>query len=116
VAINPGTPLTALTEILPFVDLVLVMSVNPGFGGQSFISRMLDKVTRLKQISLDRGLSFHIQVDGGINKDTAAQMVKAGANLLVAGNAIFRADDPALAAAEIIKSAQSAYRDTLTVI
>ncbi|NLK01907.1 MAG: ribulose-phosphate 3-epimerase [Clostridiaceae bacterium] len=116
VAINPGTPLTDLTEILPFVDLVLVMSVNPGFGGQSFISQMLDKVQSLRQIGLDRGLSFHIQVDGGINKRTAAQMVKAGANLLVAGNAIFGADDPALAAAEIRQSAQSAYADTLATI
>ncbi len=116
VAINPGTPLTALTEILPFVDLVLVMSVNPGFGGQSFISQMLEKVESLRQIGLERGLSFHIQVDGGINKGTAAQMVKAGANLLVAGNAIFGADDPALAAAEIRQSAQSAYADTLATI
>ncbi|HHV42560.1 MAG TPA: ribulose-phosphate 3-epimerase [Clostridiaceae bacterium] len=116
VAINPATPLEAIVEILPFVDMVLVMSVNPGFGGQRFIEEMLDKVKRLRQLSIEKGLPLHIQVDGGINERTAAEMVVAGANMLVAGNAIFAADDPAQAAAGLSASARAAYKANLDLI
>jgi ribulose-phosphate 3-epimerase len=89
VTINPATPLAALDEILPFVDMVLVMTVNPGFGGQSFIDTMYEKVARLDRTIADRGLEIDIEVDGGINVDTAGAIVAAGADVLVSGSAIF---------------------------
>ncbi|MDD5082435.1 MAG: ribulose-phosphate 3-epimerase [Dehalococcoidales bacterium] len=90
VSLNPGTPLTMLDEILPNVDLVLVMTVNPGFGGQAFIEDMLDKITRLR-VELDRKkLPVELEVDGGINTETAPRVVAAGARVLVAGTAVFR--------------------------
>lgn len=90
VAINPGTPISALEEVLPHLDLVLVMSVNPGFGGQVFIPEALDKVKRLYGTIQKRGYSTQIEVDGGIKADwTAQESVKAGATILVAGTAIF---------------------------
>jgi ribulose-phosphate 3-epimerase len=90
VAINPATPISALEEVLPHLDLVLVMSVNPGFGGQAFIPEALDKMKRLYRIIRDRGYSARIEVDGGIKADwTAQESVKAGATILVAGTAIF---------------------------
>jgi ribulose-phosphate 3-epimerase len=91
VTINPATPLVALEEILPYVDQVLLMTVNPGFGGQRFIPTALDKIARLRRMISERGLSCDIEVDGGINPDTVATVVKAGANVLVAGAAIFAA-------------------------
>lgn len=93
VALNPGTPLQNIEEILPYIDMVLIMSVNPGFGGQKFIPTMVDKIARLKQMGLTRGLSFDIQVDGGITVETAPLVVRAGANILVAGTAIFGQSD-----------------------
>ncbi len=93
VALNPSTPAETLTEILPYVDLVLVMTVNPGFGGQAFIHGALRKVERVRDLARDRDLhGLHVQVDGGIGPDTAAQAVRAGANVLVAGSSIFRGD------------------------
>ena len=89
VALNPGTPLVMLEEVLPLCDLVLVMSVNPGFGGQKFIPSALDKLARLKKQREERGLNFLIEVDGGVCPDNAAQIAAAGADLLVAGNAVF---------------------------
>lgn len=89
VSLNPGTPLSALEEVLPLVDLVLIMSVNPGFSGQSFIPSSLDKVRRLREM-LDRaGLEAELEVDGGIGPETAPPVVKAGARVLVAGSAVF---------------------------
>ncbi len=93
VSLNPATPLGALEEILPDVDLVLVMTVNPGFGGQSFIPAMLDKVSRLRKMLQERALSALIEVDGGVDVVTAPQLVAAGAQVLVAGTAVFRAHD-----------------------
>ena len=80
-------------EFLPHVDLVLVMSVNPGFGGQSFIPETLPRIANLRRILDDRALHAELEVDGGINADNAPDIVKAGANVLVAGNSIFRAEE-----------------------
>ncbi|MBX2992766.1 MAG: ribulose-phosphate 3-epimerase [Bacteroidetes bacterium] len=89
VSINPGTPVNALSEILPYVDLVLIMSVNPGFGGQKFISTSTEKLRQSADIIKQRKPEIHLEVDGGIDDTTAAAVVKAGANVLVAGNYIF---------------------------
>jgi ribulose-phosphate 3-epimerase len=89
VSLNPATPLSAVDEILGSVDLVLVMTVNPGFGGQEFISSVVDKIARLKQIFYNRKIKAELEVDGGITAKTAPTVVKAGANVLVAGSAIF---------------------------
>ena len=89
VSLNPATPLSAIDEILPLVDLVLVMTVNPGFGGQSFIEGMVDKIARLRGILDDRKAKAELEVDGGITAVTAPLAVRAGANVLVAGSAIF---------------------------
>jgi ribulose-phosphate 3-epimerase len=89
VSINPATPLGGLDEILPYVDMVLLMTVNPGFGGQAFIESMVPKIRRLRQIAEGRGLAIDVEVDGGINDETAGRVVNAGANVLVAGSAVF---------------------------
>ena len=94
VVINPATPLESLQEILDFVDYVLVMSVNPGFGGQKFIGTALDKVRRLRRLIDQRGLSVRIEIDGGIDLENIQQVVEAGAEIIVAGSAIFGATDP----------------------
>ena len=93
VALNPGTSLTALDEILPYVDMVLVMSVNPGFGGQKFIPTSVTKIARLKKMVQEQNKPIHIQVDGGINGQNAGQVVAAGADVLVAGSFVFGAQD-----------------------
>ncbi|NLC77419.1 MAG: ribulose-phosphate 3-epimerase [Clostridia bacterium] len=89
VALNPATPLTAIEWVLPQLDMVLLMSVNPGFGGQQFIPAVLPKIKALKQMLLEKGLKIPIQVDGGINRHTAGTVVAAGADILVAGSAVF---------------------------
>lgn len=89
VTLNPATPLVALEEILPYVDLVLVMSVNPGFGGQSYIPTSTDKIRRLRRMLDALGSAAELEVDGGIKPDNAAEIVAAGATVLVAGSAIF---------------------------
>ncbi len=89
VALNPSTPLAAIEEVLTNVGMVLIMSVNPGFGGQSFIPQALDKIRRLRAIAEARGLAFDIEVDGGVKGENAAAIRAAGANVLVAGSAIF---------------------------
>jgi len=94
VTLNPHTPVELLEDILQDLDLVLIMSVNPGFGGQSFIERSLNKVSRLRNMIDKRGLSTLIEVDGGVNMDTGKRLLEAGADVLVAGNAIFSAPDP----------------------
>lgn len=94
VALNPATPLAAVEEALPFVDYVLVMSVNPGFGGQSFIHTVLDKISRLRDMIYGRGLRVHIEVDGGIDADNVAAVVRSGAEWIVAGTAVFGSGDP----------------------
>ncbi|MBA7565669.1 MAG: ribulose-phosphate 3-epimerase [Dehalococcoidia bacterium] len=89
VSLNPETPLTAINEILPSLDLVLVMTVNPGYGGQPFIEAMLDKIAQLRAELDKKGLSAELEVDGGINAQTAPKVVEAGARVLVAGAAVF---------------------------
>ena len=90
VSLNPGTPLSALDQLLDLVDLVLVMSVNPGFGGQSFIASQLEKISQLRQLIDASGRDIELEVDGGVNRETAAQVIAAGANVLVAGTATFK--------------------------
>ena len=91
VAVNPSTPVETLVEILPLVDLILVMTVNPGFGGQAFIHAALRKVERVRAMARERNLpGLHVQVDGGIGPDTAPHAARAGADVLVAGSSIFR--------------------------
>ncbi|MDR0834186.1 MAG: ribulose-phosphate 3-epimerase [Candidatus Symbiothrix sp.] len=94
VALNPHTPVELLRDILPELDLVLIMSVNPGFSGQKFIPQAFDRVQRLRQLIDSQGLSTLIEVDGGIDLNNAPEMLKAGANALVAGNAIFKTENP----------------------
>jgi ribulose-phosphate 3-epimerase len=94
VAINPATPLSSLEEALAFTDYVLIMSVNPGFGGQRFIETALDKVRRLRRTIEERGLNVRIEIDGGIDLNHIGEVVAAGAEILVAGSAIFGASDP----------------------
>ena len=93
VSINPPTPVGAVEEFLRYVDLVLVMSVNPGFGGQPFIPETLPRIAYVHKVLEDRGLNAELEVDGGINLDNAPDIVEAGADVLVAGNSIFRAEE-----------------------
>ena len=90
VSLNPATPLATLDHMLDLVDLVLVMSVNPGFGGQSFISSQLEKISELRQLINASGRDIELEVDGGVNRETAAQVIAAGANVLVAGTGTFK--------------------------
>ncbi len=92
VAINPSTPISTIDLILPQVDMVLIMTVNPGFGGQERISYTLDKVRRLRNRCEERGLSMDIQVDGGVTLDNVREFLEAGANVIVSGSAVFRGD------------------------
>ena len=94
VVLNPATPLSLCEEVLEDCDLVLLMSVNPGFGGQKFISQVLQKMEALHALKAERGLNFEIEVDGGVNDRTAPLCKAAGATVLVAGNAVFSASDP----------------------
>jgi ribulose-phosphate 3-epimerase len=95
VALNPHTPVSLLENTLPFVYMVLIMTVNPGFGGQSFIDESYNKIRDLRQMINDRGLNILIQVDGGIDTSNATRLVEAGVDVLVAGNAVFSSLDPA---------------------
>ena len=101
IAVNPATPLSALEEALKFADYVLLMSVNPGFGGQQFIPESLDKVRRLRKMIDERGLKARIEIDGGIDADNIAEVASAGAEIIVSGSAIFGAPDPAVALREL---------------
>ena len=93
VALNPATPLCMIEEILADVDLVLVMSVEPGFGGQKFIEASLEKIKRLAKIRSEKGFNFKIEVDGGVSTQNAKKLIEAGADILVAGSAVFGAED-----------------------
>ena len=101
VVLNPATPLGALDEALQFVDYVLVMSVNPGFGGQKFIPQSVDKVKRLRQMIVDRQLNVRIEIDGGIDRTNIETVVAAGAEIIVAGSAVFGAIDAEIAVKEL---------------
>ena len=94
VTLNPATPVCMLRDIVTELDLVLLMSVNPGFGGQKFIPRTLNKVRELRQLIAETGSRAIIEVDGGVNDETGAQLAQAGANMVVAGNYVFKAPDP----------------------
>ena len=108
VVLNPATRVDLIVEILPMVHHVLIMSVNPGFGGQEFIPFSLHKIRQLAKIRKDLGLAFKIEVDGGVAHDTIAQVVQAGAELLVAGNAVFGAGEPERDARSLLKMAREA--------
>ncbi len=108
VVINPATPVHTLGEVLGMVDYVLVMSVNPGFGGQKFIPRSLDKIRKLVTMRNANGHHFRIEVDGGIATDTIADVVRAGAEIFVAGNAVFGRGDIRQNVKDLLKAAQEA--------
>lgn len=94
VALNPHTPVSVLTHVIQDIDLVLIMSVNPGFGGQTFIKAAIEKVKELKTLISEKQTSTLIEVDGGVNTQTGAELVAAGADALVAGSFVFKSDDP----------------------
>ena len=112
VGLNPATRVEVLLDILPMLHHVLIMSVNPGFGGQKFIPFSLDKIRRLVQIRKDLKLQFRIEVDGGVAHDTVAQVVQAGAELLVAGSAIFGSGQAEQNARELLAAARAAAGET----
>lgn len=105
VAINPATPIEALSEALPYADFILLMSVNPGFGGQKFIPTMLDKVRRLRRMIDERYLDVRIEIDGGVDADNIADVVAAGAEMIVAGSAVFGRGDATAAVRELTERA-----------
>ena len=108
VVINPATPVDSLSEVLDIADYILVMSVNPGFGAQKFIPAAVHKLRRLADLRAQRGLDYRIEVDGGIDLTTVAEVVRAGAEILVAGNAIFGKGDPKVNAEKLLKTAVEA--------
>jgi ribulose-phosphate 3-epimerase len=108
VVINPATPVALLDDVLEVVDYVLVMSVNPGFGGQEFIPHSIEKVRQLDRRRRERNLQFAIEIDGGISTDNVADVVRAGVNWVVTGTSIFHAADPAAAVREMRQLAQEA--------
>lgn len=101
ITLNPATPVDLLRDILPDLDMVLLMSVNPGFGGQKFIPQTINKLTRLKTLIAETGSHALVEIDGGVNDQTGAELARAGADILVAGNYIFKAPDPAKAIATL---------------
>jgi ribulose-phosphate 3-epimerase len=114
VVINPATPVDTLIEVLPMVHYVLVMSVNPGFGGQKFIPFAVEKIAYLAALRKEMGLNFRIEVDGGIAFDTVASVVKAGAEMLVAGSAVFGKGKTEQNAKKLLKLARAAESDKST--
>ncbi|NLO36666.1 MAG: ribulose-phosphate 3-epimerase [Clostridiaceae bacterium] len=101
VALNPGTPLASIEEVLPFLDMVLLMTVNPGYGGQSYIPGMPGKIRRLRRLLDEQDLPVHLQIDGGLNRDNIRENREAGANMIVVGSAVFGHGDPAAAIREL---------------
>ncbi|MCW3126710.1 MAG: ribulose-phosphate 3-epimerase [Bacteroidetes bacterium] len=101
VALNPATPVSVLKEVITLIDVVLIMSVNPGFGGQKFIENALNKVKEAKLLIEQSGSKARIEVDGGVGMNNAADVIKAGAEILVAGNAVFATSDPVLTISQI---------------
>ena len=114
VVINPATPVETLIEVLPMVHHVLVMSVNPGFGGQEFLPLALDKIAHLAELREEMELNFRIEVDGGIAHDTVALVVEAGADMLVAGSAIFAGGKAEHNAREFLKLARAVASTNVT--
>jgi ribulose-phosphate 3-epimerase len=107
-AINPATPVAVLSEVLPMLDYVLVMSVNPGFGGQDFLPGSLEKIRQLRRLREECRLNFRIEVDGGVGPESISELVRAGAEILVAGTTVFHSPDPAAAVREMLKAAHLA--------
>jgi ribulose-phosphate 3-epimerase len=105
VAINPSTPVFLLKDMLPFIDLLLVMTINPGFGGQDFIPETLPKIAEARSMVQERGLNIDIEVDGGVHAGTIPQIVRAGANLLVAGSAVYSKTKPVSETMRALKQA-----------
>lgn len=103
VAVNPHTPVSDLSDILHDIDLVCLMSVNPGFGGQKFIPYTIDKIRQLRKMIDERGLQVHIEIDGGVTVENAASIIAAGADVLVAGNTVFKSADPTSTIAQLKK-------------
>ncbi len=101
VSLNPSTPVSTLEDLIEDIDLVLIMSVNPGFGGQKFIPRTYDKIRALKRLITERGAKTMIEIDGGVTLENASLLAEAGADILVAGNTVFSAPDPAKMIAEL---------------
>lgn len=108
VVLNPATPVHTLDEVLGLVDYVLIMSVNPGFGGQEFIPGALEKVRRLRQIRSERGLQFRIEIDGGITLENIGEAARAGCDIIVAGTAVFGGSNPDEAVAALHRAAEAA--------
>ena len=108
VVLNPATPVETLSEVLDIVDYVLVMSVNPGFGGQKFIPGTIHKIRRLVEIRAQHNLKYRIEIDGGVALDTVAEIVQAGAEILVAGSAVFGKGDPKTNAEKLLNAAREA--------
>jgi ribulose-phosphate 3-epimerase len=108
VVINPATPVDSLSEVLDIIDFVLVMSVNPGFGAQKFIPGCVHKLRKLVELRAERGFSFRIEIDGGVSLETVAEVVRAGAEILVAGNAVFGKGDPKSNTQQLLKAANEA--------
>lgn len=107
IAVNPTTPLTSIEDVLPEVDFVVVMSVNPGFGGQKFIPGSFARVERLAAMIRERGLSVDVAIDGGIDTGNVRAAVEAGANVIVAGSAVFKSLDPAAKVRELLAAARA---------
>jgi ribulose-phosphate 3-epimerase len=108
VVINPATPVQTLEEVLELVDFVLVMSVNPGFGGQKFIPAALDKIRKLGAMRTAKRANFRIEIDGGVSLETIGEIVRAGAEILVAGNAVFGSGDPGRNVSQLLRAAKEA--------
>ncbi len=108
VVINPATPVETLSEVLDIIDYVLVMSVNPGFGGQKFIPGAVHKIRKLAELREQRRLNYRIEIDGGVALDTVGEVVRAGAEILVAGSAVFGKGDPTINAQKLLKAATEA--------
>jgi ribulose-phosphate 3-epimerase len=108
VVINPATPAETLSEVLGCVDYILVMSVNPGFGGQEFIPRALDKVRRLARWREERGCEYRLEIDGGVDASNIAEVARAGIDIVVVGSSVFHTEDPAAAVELLLKRAASA--------
>ncbi|MDX2151399.1 MAG: ribulose-phosphate 3-epimerase [Bryobacteraceae bacterium] len=109
VVLNPATPVSTLENVLELVDYVLVMSVNPGFGGQRFIARSLDKTRALDRLRKEQGLGFAIEIDGGVTVENVAEVVRAGVDWVVTGASVFLSEDPTSAVAELREAARSAF-------
>ena len=105
IALNPGTSLSAIEDLLPIVDYAIIMSVNPGWGGQKFIEGSFERARRLRQLAVDVGTSLSIEIDGGMNAERVPQAAAAGIDVVIAGSAVFKADDPAAVISDMLQAA-----------